>query len=321
MSRWRHVPRPGLAAARRRLVRSTDDWRSARRQSRPSAAQAAYTGQVEICVYLPRMSRSTRTLWASLNTLGLAFALVCNGLANALPLNGMNTGQISALYPNLFVPAGLTFAIWALIYSWLLVFAGAGFVAARRDAERHVLERIGPWFLINTLANGAWIFAWHWLMVPLSLALMLVILTSLIAMYLRLGTGVYPADRLERWALRAPISLYLGWITVATIANVTALAVELGAPKFGPLPTALTVLVIATAVAITARMLVAHHDLIYTSVVCWALLGIVLERSGAPDEGSDVVLAAAATAFALLALAACLIVLRERQKRATARRA
>jgi hypothetical protein len=267
------------------------------------------------------MSRSTRTLWATLNALGLGFALVCNGLANALPLNDMNTGQISALYPNLFVPTGLTFSIWGLIYLWLLVFAGAGFIAARRDTEDHVLERIGPWFLINTLANGAWIFAWHWLMVPLSLGLMLVILASLIAMYLRLGTGVRTAEGLERWSFRAPISLYLGWITVATIANVTALAVDLGAPKFGTLPAALTVIVIATAVAITARMLVAHRDLVYTGVVCWALLGIVLKRNGAADEGSGVVLVAAATALTLLGIAALVIALRGPQERATATKA
>jgi hypothetical protein len=251
-----------------------------------------------------------RTLWAVLNATGLALALVCNALANAVPLNGMNTGQISALYPNLFVPAGLTFSIWGLIYSWLLAFVVGGVVAARRNDPDRLLERIGPWFVVNMLANGAWIFAWHWRVVPLSLLLMLVILGSLLAMYLRLGTGVRPAGALETWVFRAPISLYLGWITVATVANATALVIDLGAPPFGTVPAIVTVLVILTVVGITGRMLADRRDLVFAAVVAWALLGIVLKRSAADDEGSLAVVVAAALGLGLVGLGTLVIGLR-----------
>lgn len=246
------------------------------------------------------MTQQTRMLWAVLNTAGLTAALVCNGLANALPLNGMDTGELSELYPNLFVPIGLTFAIWGVIYLWLLALVAYGFTRIRDDRVRNPLILIGPWFLVNCLANAAWIFAWHWQLVGLSLAIMGVILASLVAMYLRLGIGKEPAPAGDRWLVHAPISVYMGWITVATIANVTTLAVDLGAPAFGTLPAVLTVGVMATAVLIAARMLWARRDVLYALVVVWAFLGIYLKRSGATEDGSGLVAGTALVGLAVL---------------------
>ena len=117
------------------------------------------------------MSDHSRWTWAVVNAVGLAAALCLNGLANALPLNGVTTGALSDQYPNLFVPMGATFSIWALIYSWLIAFAVYGVVLARSGRDRTPLEAIGPWFGINMLANAAWIVAWHWMWVPVALAL------------------------------------------------------------------------------------------------------------------------------------------------------
>ncbi len=239
------------------------------------------------------MDHRRRLLWAVLNAAGLSVALVCNGLANALPLNGMDTGQLSDLYPNLFVPVGATFAIWGLIYLWLLAFVGYGFALIRQDRSDNPLAGIGPWFLVNMLANAAWIFAWHWQFVALSLVIMGVILASLLAMYLRLGVGRRPAPAADRWLVHAPVSIYLGWITVASIANVTTLAVQLGASPFGAAQGVATVAVMATALFIAARMLWARHDVLFALVVAWAFAGIRLERSGAAQEGSELVAAAA----------------------------
>ncbi len=250
------------------------------------------------------MTRRTNARWAALNAVGLGTALVCNGLANALPLNGMDTGALSDLYPNLFVPVGLTFSIWGVIYLWLMVLVGYGFTQARVERTRNPLRLIGPWFLVNTLANAAWIFAWHWTMVGLSLLLMGVILASLIAMYRRLGVGEQPASASDRWLVHAPISIYMGWITVATIANVTTLAVDLGAPAFGGMPAVLTVGVMVTAVLVAARMLWARQDVLYAAVVLWALFGIYLKRSGAAEDGSDLVAGAALVGLAVLGVGA-----------------
>lgn len=248
------------------------------------------------------MARTKRLTWAVLNTAALVVALVCNGLANALPLNGMGTGQLSDLYPNLFVPMGLTFSIWGLIYLWLLAFVAYGFAVVGAERERNPLSLIGPWFVVNCLANAGWIFAWHWLQVELSLLIMGVILTSLIAMYLRLGVGAQAAPGADRWLVHAPVSLYLGWITVATIANVTTVAVDLGVPPFGTVQAALTVGVLATAVLIAARMLQARRDVVFALVVAWALFGIYIKRSGATEDGSGLVATAALVGLVLVGL-------------------
>lgn len=232
----------------------------------------------------------TRMHWAVFNAVGLVWALVWNALANALPLGGMGTGELSDLYPNLFVPAGITFSIWGLIYLGLLGLVVAGFVFARRSAPVDPLAALGPWFVVNTGANGLWIVAWHHQLVGLSLLLMGVLLGSLVVMHRRLGIGRAPSrGALETWAARVPVSVYLGWITVATIANVTAFAVDLGAPSYGPVPAALTVLVLAVAVGITGRMLAVHRDVAFAAVVLWAFAGIALARSGAPDAGAGLV--------------------------------
>ena len=245
----------------------------------------------------------SRMQWALLNSVGLVWALVWNTLANALPLGGLGTGELSDLYPNLFVPAGITFSIWGLIYLGLLGFVVAGFVFACRSEPGGPLEAIGPWFVVNTLANGLWIVAWHHQFVPLSLLLMGVLLASLIAMYLRLGIGRTPSrSALETWAVRVPVSVYLGWITVATIANVTTLAIDLGAPAYGAVPAALTVGVLVVAVGITGRMLAVHADVAFGAVVLWAILGIALARSGAPDAGAGLVFVTAVAGAVVVAL-------------------
>ena len=179
---------------------------------------------------LPQMK-----LIAILNIVAYVGTIVMNGLANALPINGYNTGQLSDLYPNKFVPAGLTFSIWGIIYLLLGVFVVYQAVVAFRSnpGTDNFVSRIGPWFLISSLANMAWIVAWHYRQVPLSLLIMLGILLSLIMIYQRLQVGLASAPGNEKFLVHLAFSIYLGWITVATIANVTTLLVDLGWDGFG----------------------------------------------------------------------------------------
>jgi benzodiazapine receptor len=85
--------------------------------------------------------------------------IAVNGAANALPINGLTTGAVSDLYPNLFTPAGFAFSIWGLIYSGLLAFL----VRILITSDTQLVSKLFPWFAINSLANMAWIFAWHYL--------------------------------------------------------------------------------------------------------------------------------------------------------------
>ncbi len=225
--------------------------------------------------------QASRTVLKSANLLGFAGTVAVNVLANALPLGGMNTGELSALYPNLFVPAGLTFSIWGLIYILLGMFV----VYQARDLFRRdrsampFLEGVGWLFPLASLANMGWIFAWHYQRVALSLVIMLVLLASLIAIYLRLGIGAGGAPTSVRVFVHAPFSVYLGWITVATIANATALLVKTGWDGFGLSQVFWTVVMLLAASAITLLVLLKRNDVLFAAVVLWAFAGILIRRS------------------------------------------
>lgn len=258
-------------------------------------------------------------LWAGLNLFGLLVTLVMNGLANALPLNGKTTGELSDVYPNLFVPAGVTFSIWGLIYLLLMGFVGFQVVCAvRGSGERAALDRVGPWFVVSSVANSLWIVAWHYEHPGLALVLMLALLGSLLAIYLRLGVGRTTADRDRRLLVELPISVYLGWITVATIANVTALLVDLGYGDLSPGPVFWTVAVVLVAVVLGILMIVTRRDRAFASVVVWALAGILVKRRAEALTTDDAIEVAAVAGIVVLVLVAGAHWVKARHDRAVA---
>ncbi len=221
-----------------------------------------------------------KKMFQVLNIFSFLAVLVVNGLANAIPLGGNTTGDISELYPNLFVPAGLTFSIWGLIYLALFVFViyQARDLFSKKQIEIPCLQSIGWLFFISCLANAGWIFAWHYKQPLLSLAAMLVLLFSLIFIYLRLGIGKQNVDSVTRYSVHLPFSLYLGWITVATIANITAVLVRFNWNGWGLSPIFWTVLVIVAGTVIALINVVQRGDIAYSAVVVWAYLGIIIKR-------------------------------------------
>jgi hypothetical protein len=225
--------------------------------------------------------RKSRLLTLSiLNLIGFLGTIVVNGLANALPLNNKTTGELSDQYPNLFVPAGLTFSIWGVIYILLAIFVIYGLVISIKNNTQKTafIENIGILFFISSLANIGWIFAWHYEILPLSLVLMLVILGSLITIYLRLHIGKSDSSSSEKYLVHLPFSVYLGWITIATIANVTAVLVDINWNTFGLGEQFWAVAVIIVGIAIALSVLFTRKDIFYCLVVDWALLGILLKR-------------------------------------------
>ena len=215
-----------------------------------------------------------------LNIVGFLGVVIVNGLANALPINNKTTGVLSDQYPNLFVPAGLTFSIWGLIYILLAIFVIYQLVTIIRKGteQSSFTEKIGIIFFLSCIFNIGWIFAWHYEILPLSLVLMLLLLGSLIAIYLRLRIGKSDATKKERYMVHLPFSIYLGWITIATIANVTALLVNAGWGGFGLSQQFWTVLVIVVGIAIALAILIHRKDIFYCLVVDWALAGILIKR-------------------------------------------
>jgi hypothetical protein len=159
--------------------------------------------------------------------LSLVFMITLNALANILPINGLMTGEISDSYFNLFAPAGITFAIWGLIYLLLTMFA---IVQLKVDHDlsvrQNLFDDLALPFTISNLANGAWIVAWHFLRIEFSLALIVIVLFCLLLMMFEINrTSLYNNDG---FFIALPISVYFGWISVATIANVTTYLVYLG---------------------------------------------------------------------------------------------
>lgn len=107
--------------------------------------------------------------------------VVVNALANILPINGIGTGAVSDSYPNLFAPAGITFAIWGLIY---LLLAGYSFYQLGKhnktgEVSNELLNKIGVVFSVSSIANTIWIFTWHYRIIALSMVLMIIILVCL----------------------------------------------------------------------------------------------------------------------------------------------
>jgi len=205
--------------------------------------------------------------------------VVVNALANFIPFNEVTTAEVSDKFQNYFIPAGYVFSIWGVIYVFTGIYVVYQMLPANRDAAFQ--KAIGPWFFIGSIANGTWIFLWHWGLIPSSLVAMLVLLISLLATYLRLNIGKVNAE--VSWKVRVatqvPFSLYLGWITVATVANVAAVLVnDAKVPAFDAAAITWTVLILSVVALITVLMLWFRKDVIFALVVVWAVAGILYKQ-------------------------------------------
>jgi hypothetical protein len=198
--------------------------------------------------------------------------IVVNGLANALPLNGLNTGEISDRFDVYFVPAGYVFSIWGLIYLALLGYSIYQALPAQRENPR--LQRIGWLYVLSCAANVAWLFLWHYEVFEITIVAMGALLVLLIAIYLILGTGRSRVSTTETWLVRVPFSIYLGWITVATIANVTSLLDYLNWNGWGISAEAWAVIMLLVSALLTAIVSLTRGDVAYVLVIVWALVGI-----------------------------------------------
>ncbi len=241
------------------------------------------------------------TLRQIIVVVAVVLTLAVNGLAGTTVINGKTTGQVSDGIPALFTPAGYVFSIWGVIYLGLIAFAIYQALPAQRENQR--LRSIGYPFALSCLVNMAWLFFWQFEILPVTIVLMLALLGSLIWIYLRLDVNHTRVSRGEYWTTHVPFGIYLGWITVATIANASALLYRLGwtTGGLGISGAAWTVIMLAAAVLIAAAMSFTRRDIAFLAVLVWAFVGIAVKQAGTPA----VVYAAysAAAVVALLAVA------------------
>jgi hypothetical protein len=213
-----------------------------------------------------------------LNVLSFAGTLVVNSLANALPINGRNTGELSALYPNEFVPAGYTFSIWLIIYIALAGFTVYQLGGFKNAQKGQVVEKMGILFILSNLLNMSWILVWHYMMVWASVLIMLGLLLTLITIHLRFRIPRMAASTGEKLWLQIPFSVYLGWIMIATIANVTAYLVHNNWNGY-PLPGswwAMIMIIIASLLCIF--FLWRRNNYIIPLVAIWSITGIIVKQ-------------------------------------------
>lgn len=235
--------------------------------------------------------------------LAIIAVLAVNAAANILPINDFRTGQLAAMYPTGFTPPGWVFRIWSLIYLGLLAFAIAAIFAG--PAIRARAAAITPLFLINAAANVGWVFAWHYRQVGLSLVLMVVILATLIAITMRLRRR--PRDGwAERLLIDAPFSLYFGWITTASLANLGNWFYALQAWPLGLAMDDWALVTVVAATAVYVWMTTVTRDLVYGAVFVWVAAGVYLR----PEGIVDAVQLAAAAGGVMVAVAVLIAALR-----------
>ncbi|GEM01502.1 hypothetical protein SAMN05421839_11262 [Halolactibacillus halophilus] len=210
-----------------------------------------------------------------LNVFTLIFALVLNGLATALPLNDIDTGAISDRLNVLFTPAGYVFSIWGIIYIALVIWTFRQFKSDQQNRviyrDTHVL-----FWLINLL-NGIWLITWHYFYFGIGVVIMLLLLVLLIGMYNVINqVKDKPLDRL-------PFSLYLGWISVATIANISYYLTEIGWNGFGISDEIWTVALLVIAFMLATWFRYSQSDIVYPLVFIWALIGVGIKNQGVSE--------------------------------------
>lgn len=205
--------------------------------------------------------------------------ITINALANILPINDRNTGELSDLYPNLFVPAGLTFSIWGVIYLLLLLYViNQVFKSFKPLTYTNLKIKDNIIFGFTCILNFLWILAWHYELVFLSVIIMVLLLINLTILFINIDKIKFE-NIFDKIAVKISISVYLGWITVATIANITALLVSWKWNGFGLSENVWTIIMIATATLINLFMLIYRRNIAFNLVFIWALVGIFEKRT------------------------------------------
>ena len=211
-----------------------------------------------------------------------------NFLANSLPINNRSTGAISAAYPNMFAPAGLTFSIWGLIYLFLagyVLYQFTAFGKEGRQKKEGLLQKVNVLFIATSLANLSWIFAWHYDLIGLSVLIMAALLILLIKIADLIRVEQLTAQ--EKLFISTPFSVYFGWITVAAIANITVFLVSVGWNGFGIADAAWTSMILLVGAVIGVLRLRKDKNIAYGLVLIWAYLGILLKHLAAAGFGGQ----------------------------------
>jgi benzodiazapine receptor len=212
------------------------------------------------------------------NFIALIGVLAVNFLAEAIPLNGLTSAQIANRYPDLlYFPANYAFSIWSVIYTFLIAFGIYQALPAQR--ENSALRRIGWLFVASCIFNAAWLISFHYLQFAFSMIMMVALLITLVTIYLRLGIGVEAVSRATKWLIHVPFSLYLGWITAATITNAAYVLTDAGWSGFGIDAQTWALLMLAITGLLAGYIVYTRRDIAYGLVIVWAVTSIAVRHA------------------------------------------
>ncbi|WP_395626472.1 hypothetical protein [Daejeonella sp.] len=240
---------------------------------------------------------------ALLNLLAFAFHLTFTSLVQMGKLSKMDMAQTSAKYDTVFAPAGITFSIWGIIYLALISFSlyhlYAAFYKAKNEPSNLITNSLGVLFIINNLATALWLLAWLNEELLISVILMLIQLTALILIHIRLNRLNIISTFSFQFFTNIPLSIYFGWISIATIANISAYLKSIN--WTGGISESLwAIILIAIASLITLFMVIIRKNIPFGLVVLWALYGIVLKRQQVNAIEFESVIQASFMAFIII---------------------
>ena len=245
-----------------------------------------------------------------LNIVAFGLTVLVNGLAGSTTLlGGKLTAEISDANPTLITPAGYVFSIWGIIYILLGIFVI--FQALPSQKGKDYQKGIGSLFALSSLLNIGWLFLWQFGYLSLSVVLMFLILSTLIAIYLRLNIGKSIVSLREKLAVHLPFQVYLGWIAIASIANVSVTLVSMGWDGFGISQETWATLIVVVALLITLLVITTRNDIAYGLVTMWAFVGIAVEQIG---NQNIVTLTEISAIIIAIVLAASILLTRLRHK-------
>lgn len=256
------------------------------------------------------MATNNTVLLKWLNIVAYFCTVLVNSLAGSTTIiGGKVTAEISDANMTLITPAGYTFSIWGIIYVLLGIFVIYQALPSQKDKDYH--QRISWLFVISSMLNIAWLLVWQFEQLIFSVVLMFMLLATLISIYLRLDIGKSKVELTEKITVNLPFSTYLGWITIASIANVATTLVSINWDGFGINPETWASLIIIIALLVSLIVTVTRKDVPYGLVIIWAFTGIAAAQTA---NRNIVMLTQVSAIIVLLALVATIIIDKLRQK-------
>jgi hypothetical protein len=249
------------------------------------------------------MSEKYSTLLRFSNILAFVFTIIVNSLAGSTTLiGGQVTADVSDANFTLITPAGYVFSIWGVIYVLLGIFVI--FQALPSQKGKDFQNKIGWLFVLSSIVNIVWLFLWQYEYLIFSVVLMFILLATLIAIYLRLDIGKSTVELREKIAVHLPFSTYLGWITIASIANVATTLVSINWNGFGLDLEIWALLIIIIALLLSLIVIFIRKDIAYSLVIIWAFIGI----SAAQTVQNIITLTQISAIIVLITLVATIII-------------